>query len=53
MGRAGRPCGAVATGALPADLTRPAAHRELAARAAGWAPWRSYAAMHLWQAAVG
>ena len=45
--------GAVATGALPADLTRPAAHRELAARAAGWAPWRSYAAMHLWQAAVG
>ncbi|ACZ32180.1 transcriptional regulator, AraC family [Xylanimonas cellulosilytica DSM 15894] len=25
-------------------------HRDLAAHAAAWAPWRSYAAMHLWAA---
>ena len=44
--------GAVAAGALDAGLPRPAAHRELAARAAAWSPWRSYAAMHLWRAAA-
>ncbi len=31
--------------ALPADAKRLAAH------GAGWAPWRSYAGMHLWRAA--
>ncbi|HYQ77011.1 AlkA N-terminal domain-containing protein [Cellulomonas sp.] len=44
--------GAVAAGALDAGLPRPAGHRELAARAAAWSPWRSYAAMHLWRAAA-
>jgi AraC family transcriptional regulator of adaptative response / DNA-3-methyladenine glycosylase II len=44
--------GATAAGALDAGLPRPAAHRELAARAAAWSPWRSYAAMHLWRAAA-
>ncbi len=45
--------GARAAGALPADLPRAAAHRSLAVRARGWAPWRSYAAMHLWRVAAG
>lgn len=31
--------------------SKQAAHRALAERARGWAPWRSYASMHLWQAA--
>ena len=31
----------------------PADHRVLAERAAAWAPWRSYAAMHVWSAAAG
>lgn len=31
--------------------SKAAQHRALAARAASWAPWRSYAAMHLWRAA--
>ncbi|MWB99183.1 AlkA N-terminal domain-containing protein [Agromyces seonyuensis] len=44
--------GAKATGALDPDVPKAAAHRELAARAASWAPWRSYATMHLWQAAL-
>ena len=44
--------GAAATGILGPDLSRPAAHRTLAAHAAAWAPWRSYAAMHLWQEAA-
>ncbi|GAA1719542.1 Ada metal-binding domain-containing protein [Isoptericola hypogeus] len=34
------------------DGGRPAQSRALAARAAAWAPWRSYAAMHLWRAAL-
>lgn len=45
--------GARATGALDQDLPTAAAHRVLADRASTWAPWRSYAAMHLWQAASG
>ena len=44
--------GALRTGVLDADLTRPAAHRELARRAEAWSPWRSYAAMHLWRVAA-
>lgn len=43
--------GARAVGVLEASLPRRAAHRVLAERAGSWAPWRSYAAMHLWQAA--
>lgn len=43
--------GARAIGALEAGLPRGRGHRALAARAQVWAPWRSYAAMHLWQAA--
>ena len=42
--------GARRLSALDPDLPRSAAHRTLTARAAVWAPWRSYAAMHLWQA---
>ncbi|GAA3886735.1 hypothetical protein GCM10022381_31040 [Leifsonia kafniensis] len=45
--------GAIARGVLAPDLSKPAAHRALAEHAARWAPWRSYAAMHLWQAAAG
>ncbi|MET0434999.1 MAG: AlkA N-terminal domain-containing protein [Cellulomonas sp.] len=44
--------GATAAGALAPGLPKPAAHRALAARAAAWSPWRSYAAMHLWRAAA-
>jgi len=44
--------GATAAGALDPGLPKPAAHRALAARAAEWSPWRSYAAMHLWRAAA-
>ena len=44
--------GARAAGLLDGGLSGPAAHRALAARAAAWAPWRSYAAMHLWRAAA-
>lgn len=44
--------GATASGVLGPDLTKPAAHRALREHAARWAPWRSYAAMHLWQAAA-
>jgi AraC family transcriptional regulator of adaptative response / DNA-3-methyladenine glycosylase II len=45
--------GARAVGVLDAGPAGPAAHRALAERATAWAPWRSYAAMHLWQAASG
>ena len=34
-----------------ARLGLPGEARALAARGAGWAPWRSYAGMHLWRAA--
>ena len=44
--------GAKTAGLLKEGASKAAAHRELAARAAGWAPWRSYAGMHLWQAAA-
>lgn len=45
--------GAIAAG-IPglADLSPSRRHRELATRAADWAPWRSYAATHLWHAAT-
>jgi AraC family transcriptional regulator of adaptative response / DNA-3-methyladenine glycosylase II len=45
--------GARAVGVLGGEPSAPAAHRVLADRAGAWAPWRSYAAMHLWQAASG
>lgn len=44
--------GARAVGILPPGRTTPQAHRELAELAQQWSPWRSYAAMHLWRAAV-
>jgi AraC family transcriptional regulator of adaptative response / DNA-3-methyladenine glycosylase II len=44
--------GAQAIGVLGNGLPKAQAHRALARRAAAWAPWRSYAAMHLWQAAT-
>lgn len=44
--------GARALGLLSEDTLKSASHRVLSARAAAWAPWRSYAAMHLWQAAT-
>ncbi|GAA1127414.1 DNA-3-methyladenine glycosylase family protein [Citricoccus alkalitolerans] len=43
--------GARAAGLLEPGLTGAAAHRSLAVRATDWSPWRSYAAMHLWQPA--
>ncbi|GAA3596377.1 DNA-3-methyladenine glycosylase 2 family protein [Klugiella xanthotipulae] len=42
--------GAVTLGVLDPAGPRPQAHRILAERARAWAPWRSYAAMHLWRA---
>ncbi|MFP3713765.1 AlkA N-terminal domain-containing protein [Puerhibacterium sp. TATVAM-FAB25] len=46
--------GAAAAGALdlPPGTARTRAHRALAERAGAWAPWRSYAALHLWRAAA-
>ncbi|MFB9072560.1 DNA-3-methyladenine glycosylase family protein [Citricoccus parietis] len=43
--------GAKAAGLLDPDLATRTAHRALAVRAADWSPWRSYAALHLWQLA--
>ncbi len=43
--------GARRVGLIGDDLSKPAGHRTLAALATRWAPWRSYAAMHLWRAA--
>ncbi|GAA1806198.1 DNA-3-methyladenine glycosylase 2 family protein [Nesterenkonia flava] len=40
--------GAKALGLLTEDQSGPPAHRALAEQARRWAPWRSYAAMHLW-----
>lgn len=44
--------GARTVGMLDPDLGRAASHRALAAHSSRWAPWRSYAVMHLWQAAT-
>lgn len=43
--------GAKALGLLDGEASKAANHRALATHAAAWAPWRSYAAMHLWQSA--
>ncbi|MBM7847537.1 DNA-3-methyladenine glycosylase 2 family protein [Arthrobacter roseus] len=43
--------GAKALGLLDDDASKAANHRALATHATAWTPWRSYAAMHLWQAA--
>lgn len=45
--------GARAVGLLDEGGPSSAAHRALDARAAAWAPWRSYAVVHLWRAASG
>lgn len=46
--------GARAIRILPSirEVSKQSEHRALAARAAQWAPWRSYASMHLWRAAA-
>ncbi|WP_435298988.1 AlkA N-terminal domain-containing protein [Timonella sp. A28] len=46
--------GAKKLGILSDEHTRssPADHRNLAAHAEKWAPWRSYASMYMWQAAA-
>lgn len=44
--------GAKAIGLVAKEVPKAPAHRVLADRAADWAPWRSYAAMHLWRAAA-
>lgn len=41
--------GARNLGLVSADVSRPHQFKELARRGAAWAPWRSYAAMHLWR----
>jgi AraC family transcriptional regulator of adaptative response / DNA-3-methyladenine glycosylase II len=43
--------GARNLGLVSPDLSRPHQFKELARRGAEWAPWRSYAAMHLWRSA--
>ena len=43
--------GARNLGLVSAEVTRPHQFKELARRGAAWAPWRSYAAMHLWRSA--
>ncbi|MFI9485151.1 AlkA N-terminal domain-containing protein [Promicromonospora sp. NPDC052451] len=43
--------GARALGLVSAADPRPQQFKELARRGAAWAPWRSYAAMHLWRSA--
>jgi AraC family transcriptional regulator, regulatory protein of adaptative response / DNA-3-methyladenine glycosylase II len=42
--------GATAAGIDLPDAGRTARSRALAAHAARWAPWRSYAVVHLWRA---
>ncbi|ASO19102.1 AraC family transcriptional regulator of adaptative response / DNA-3-methyladenine glycosylase II [Actinoalloteichus hoggarensis] len=44
--------GARALGLLDRDLPSRSAHRALADHAVGWAPWRSYAVLRLWQRAA-
>ncbi|MFI2105041.1 AlkA N-terminal domain-containing protein [Isoptericola sp. NPDC019693] len=48
---AGAAAAGVALG-LPDGASRAARSRALAAHAERWAPWRSYAALHLWRAAL-
>jgi AraC family transcriptional regulator of adaptative response / DNA-3-methyladenine glycosylase II len=43
--------GARNLGLVSAEEPRPRQFKELARRGAAWAPWRSYAAMHLWRSA--
>ncbi|MFD6140129.1 AlkA N-terminal domain-containing protein [Promicromonospora sp. NPDC060271] len=43
--------GARNLGLVAAEAPRPHQFKELALRGAAWAPWRSYAAMHLWRSA--
>jgi AraC family transcriptional regulator of adaptative response / DNA-3-methyladenine glycosylase II len=43
--------GARSLGVLDPGLPTATAHRRLAEHAARWAPWRSYAAVHLWNTA--
>lgn len=43
--------GARAAGILDSELSKASSHKVLAQIAHAWSPWRSYAAMHLWQAA--
>jgi len=43
--------GARNLGLVSAEESRPHQFKELARRGAAWAPWRSYAAMHLWRSA--
>lgn len=44
--------GAKNIGILKHDTSKAISHRLLAAGATPWSPWRSYASMHLWQAAT-
>ncbi len=44
--------GARGLGLVTGEAAKGAQHRALAERSATWAPWRSYAAMHLWRAAA-
>ncbi|MFE7505868.1 DNA-3-methyladenine glycosylase 2 family protein [Promicromonospora sp. NPDC057488] len=43
--------GARNLGLVSTEASRPHQFKELALRGAVWAPWRSYAAMHLWRSA--
>ncbi|RKS16784.1 DNA-3-methyladenine glycosylase II [Arthrobacter sp. AG1021] len=45
--------GAVRLGILEPQTSKSASHRLLEEYARRWSPWRSYASMHLWQAASG
>ncbi|WP_448630410.1 DNA-3-methyladenine glycosylase family protein [Cellulomonas soli] len=45
--------GARTLGIIDPELPPTVSHRLLADRATAWAPWRSYAVMHLWQVAAG
>lgn len=45
--------GALKLGLLPPQLSKTEQHRALADYAQRYSPWRSYAVMHLWQAAAG
>ncbi|MFE7405304.1 AlkA N-terminal domain-containing protein [Isoptericola sp. NPDC057559] len=49
---AGAAAAGISLPGVPDDAPRAARSRALATRAERWAPWRSYAAMHLWRAAL-